>query len=99
MPECDGKHLLAYLIEMGVTGGDYPLSFAEIESWQHGTGVELEAWEVGIVRKLSEAYMSESSRARKPDAPAPWQDAPYIRPAPNQVAIQVQRAIQKLANL
>ena len=78
MPECDALYIAAYLIELGVSQGEHALTWQELESWQRQCGVELEPWEVRFVKRLSEAYLSESHAARDPDAKAPWIDAPYV---------------------
>lgn len=77
MPDCEGLHIVGYLIDLGVTEGETSLPYREIESWQRQTGIELQPWEIRFVKRLSEAYMSESHRARAHDAEAPWADAPY----------------------
>jgi len=77
MPDCEGLHIVGYLIDVGVTMGEQPVTFGELESWQRQTGVDLEPWEIRFVKRLSEAYMSESHHARSPDAEPPWSDAPY----------------------
>ena len=82
MPECGAPHLVEYLIDMGVTQGEQAINHGEIESWQRQCGIELEPWEVRFVKRLSEAYLSESHAARDPDAKAPWVDAPYLRVVP-----------------
>lgn len=82
MPECAGLYLVEYLVELGVTEGDKSLPNREIESWQRQSGIELQPWEVRLVKRLSDVYLSESHAARDPDAPAPWADAPYLRVTP-----------------
>lgn len=97
MPECAALYLVAYLIEMGVTQSEQALQHCEIESWQRQCGVELEPWEVRFVKRLSEAYLSESHAARDPDADAPWADAPYIIATPLQTANRMKAMIRGLA--
>jgi hypothetical protein len=69
--------LLEYLLEIGpadATGmGAVPISFQEIESWQHQVGVELAPWEVRMLRSLSREYVGELNAATKPDRPMPWE--------------------------
>lgn len=97
MPECDALHIIGYLIEMGVSLGENPLTFSEIESWQNQCGIELQPWEVRFVKRLSEAYLSESHAARDPDAEAPWADAPYVVPPSHQIANRMKMVIRGLA--
>ena len=96
MPECDALHIVGYLLEMGVSLGELPLTYSEIESWQRQCGVELQPWEVRFVKRLSEAYLSESHAARDPDADAPWIDAPYVVPTARQTANRMKAAIRGL---
>lgn len=83
MPECEAMYLVGYLYEVGpaMSGGmgESPLTHTELRSWQENTGIELESWEVRAMSRLSKEYLSESSKATKPDAPAPWTDAPYVQ--------------------
>lgn len=98
MPECDGLHIVDYLIEMGVMQGDHSLPYVEIESWQHQCGIELQPWEVRFVKRLSEAYLSESHAARDPDADAPWADAPYVVLTTRMVASRMKAAIRGMTS-
>lgn len=97
MPQCAAVYLVNYLIEMGVTKGDIALPLCEIESWQRQSGIELQPWEVRFVKRLSEAYLSESHTARDPDAEAPWADAPYVVATPRQTANRLKAAMRSLA--
>lgn len=76
LPPTDAPHLLNYLFDVGPTlasgMGEGPLTHSEIEAWQGNTGVELEPWEATFLRRLSIDYLSESHKAEKVDAPAPW---------------------------
>lgn len=97
MPECDVLYIVGYLIEMGVTQGEQALHHGEIESWQRQCGIELQPWEVRFVKRLSEAYFSESHAARDPDAEAPWADAPYVVATARQTANRMKAMIRGLA--
>jgi len=103
MPECDAMHLVSYLYEIGPTlpngMGDAPLTHLEIEAWQRNTGIELSSWESRVLHRASLEYLSESQRATKPEAEAPWADAPYVKPAPNNVALRMQRAMIEMASM
>jgi len=103
MPECPLLFMVGYLFEIGPTipngMGDAPVSHLEISAWQQNTGFVLDSWQATTLHKLSLAYLSESQRATKPDAEAPWADAPYLKQQSNLVALQMQRAMQELANL
>jgi len=103
MPECDAMHLVSYLYEIGPTlpngMGDSPLTHVEISAWQQNTGVELSSWEARTLHRASLEYLSESQRATKPDAEAPWGDAPYLRPPVDEVALRLQRSMLELCNL
>lgn len=103
MPECEAMYLVSYLYEIGPTlpngMGESPLTHTEISSWQQNTGVELSSWEARVLHRASLEYLSESQRATKPDAEAPWADAPYVKPLPNNVALRMQAAMMELASL
>lgn len=103
MPECDAMYLVSYLYEIGPTMpsgmGDAPLTHAEIESWQHNTGIPLDSWEARLIHRASLEYLSESQKATQPDAPAPWPDAPYLKPPIDEVALRLQRSMIELVNL
>lgn len=97
MPECEALHIVGYLIDVGVTMGEQPVTFGELESWQRQTGVDLEPWEIRFVKRLSEAYMSESHHARSPDAESPWSDAPYTEQFRSAVANRLKMMIRGVA--
>lgn len=97
MPDCEALYLLSYLIELGVAEGENAITWQEIESWQRQTGLELQPWEIRFVKRLSEAYLSESHASRDPDAEAPWIDAPYVVSTPNVVAMRMKAAMHGLA--
>lgn len=101
--EAEAQYLIAYLFEIGPTlaagMGNGPLTHSEIQAWQNNTGIELQPWEARFVKRLSNEYLNESQRAVARDCPAPWADAPYVRPAPNRVALAMQQSLRELAKL
>lgn len=103
MPPCDSAYLLAYLFELGPTVsngmGDAPISHGEIESWMRNTGVALNPWECRVLKRLSVDYMRESHKASARDCPAPWEDAPYVKPLPSLTAERTRDSLRALANL
>jgi len=99
MPPLDGvAHLLGYLYELGPTMaagmGAGPITYSEIRAWMESVGVDLQPWEVRILRRLSLIYLNESHKAEKRDCPAPWR-APDAKPP----VTDAQAAIRALANL
>jgi hypothetical protein len=76
MPPNDAPYLLEYFWEVGpaLSGGmgDAPLTFQEIQSYQDQIGIELQPWEVRLLRRLSGEYLAESQKATKLNYPAPW---------------------------
>lgn len=77
MPPLDGaEYLVDYLMEVGPTmagnGGSGPLTFQELQAWQSQVGIELEPWEVKILRSLSLDYLNESREAEDPYRPPPY---------------------------
>lgn len=55
--------------------GLIPLSWQEIQAWVVCSGLEdsVTPWELGVVRRLSEAYSSEYAQAQAPRRPMPYQ--------------------------
>lgn len=43
-----------------------------MEAWEHHTGIELDAWEAQVLRRLSIQYLNMSHTARKSGCPAPY---------------------------
>lgn len=103
MPPCDAQYLVGYLFEVGPTMaagmGDGALTHGEIESWQRNTGIELQAWEARVLRRLSLAYLAESSRAKASDCPAPWGGATYAKSKAELAAERMKRETRALAKL
>lgn len=102
MPPCDAQYLLDYFWEVGPTlsggMGESPLTFQEIQSYQDQIGIELQPWEVRLLRRLSAEYLSESHRSTKLNYPAPW------KPEENTVdkaikAESTRNALRDLVNL
>lgn len=75
MPEASALHLLGYLWDVGPSMqggmGPAPLTYSELVAWQQSSGIELTPWEAKTLRRLSGEYVSECSRAEKPDCPSP----------------------------
>jgi hypothetical protein len=101
MPPLDSaEYLIAYLFEIGpaaVAGmGIAPIAHVEMRAWSELTGIDLQPWEVRILRRLSRDYVVESQRATKSDCPAPWQKT---RADLRVVATSLQHSLTELANL
>jgi len=75
-------HLWVHLFEVGPIAngamGPVPLSFSEIESWMRTTSVFLSAWEVVLLRKCSQEWVSATYAAKDPKATPPWAGAEVI---------------------
>lgn len=52
--------------------GSYPLTHLELAAMQHNTGVELNAWECRMLRRLSQEWLVEGQKAEAHDCPAPY---------------------------
>lgn len=82
-----GAYLIDYLQELDFCErgdmGPKLLSFREIESWQHSTGLHLDSWEVLTLRQLSREYIDQLHRSRDRMEPAPYRtdDLPRQREA------------------
>jgi len=76
MPSNPAPHIVARLIEIGITEttgmGPAPLSWREIDAWQRHTGVPLPPREARLLRQLSLSYIAESRRAEDETCPPPW---------------------------
>lgn len=99
MPECDAFYLVDYLFEIGPAQGEAPLSHAELQAWQSNTGIDLDAWQARMLKRLSIEYLNESHQAREIDRPAPWAEAPYAVSAPDRKAESLRNALRQLADL
>lgn len=99
--EC-AQHIINYLFEIGPilsTGmGAVSISNQELYAWQSNVHIRLKPWESRFIRKLSTEYLSESHKAAKEGAPAPWQsDIEYIDK--KQSIVDMKNRIRELANL
>jgi hypothetical protein len=69
-------YLLEYLWEIGPTVaagmGEAPISHGEIRVWQDNTGVELQTWEVQLLRRLSIEHLNQSQLASDPHCKPPY---------------------------
>lgn len=76
LPTVDAPHLLAYFWDVGPTQsgamGEAPLSYTELLAWQTQAGLQLQPWEVSLLRRLSHDYLMAASAARAADCPAPY---------------------------
>jgi hypothetical protein len=76
-PPVSASYLVAYLFEAGPTFpgamGSVGLPYQELESWQRQTGIELQPWEVRLLRQASIEYAQQSQLALKPECPPPGQ--------------------------
>jgi hypothetical protein len=76
MPPCPAPHIIARLIEIGITEnsgmGPAPLSWREIQAWQQNVSVRLAPWEARLIRSLSLTYLGQLGRAESESCPAPW---------------------------
>jgi hypothetical protein len=75
IPEA-AAYLVGALMEAGPTTvagmGEIPLTWADLAAYQRGSGQDFAPWELRLIRRLSSEYLSESIRAKAPDARAPW---------------------------
>lgn len=98
-PPCDAGYLIKYLFDVGPVDaggmGPMPLSHREIEAWQRNTGIELTAWEAGMLRKMSKEFLAMSQDATSPTCPPPWTPEPLEeRPREVDVAKRVKEALR-----
>lgn len=77
MPPVDwGAHLIGYLFECGPVNaggmGPVPLTDRDVLAWRENQGVDLTAWEAGLLIRLSRAYCNGLSEYATATAPPPW---------------------------
>lgn len=66
-------HLVDWLFDAGpLNAAGVRLTWADLESWQRGSGVSLQPWQARMLRALSGEYLAESRGAAEHDAPPPW---------------------------
>ena len=99
MPECEAQYIIEQLFNVGITLGDHATTHGEIESYQRNIGIRLTPWEVLTIKRLSEAYLSESYKAREPDSETPWADAPEYMTRAYRIAMRSKLSIRKLAEI
>ncbi len=84
MPPIDtGEYLIEYLWEVGLTNENgiqsSAITYSEINAWQEACRINLQPWEVGIIKKLSEDYILEVNRAKDPECGAPYGNPDFDR--------------------
>jgi len=96
-----GAYLIDYLWEVGTAVsagfGLSAVTFAELRAWQQCAGIDLQPWEVRILRLLSSDYVAESKRAEKPDSLAPYSNNTILEFDRAIVAKQVSNALKAFA--
>jgi hypothetical protein len=98
-PECDASYILDYLFELGVSVNGEALTHSEIRNWQENTGIELQSFEARTLKRLSRAYLEESSKAKNIDAETAWSDAPGYMCAGYIKAMRTKESIRKMADI
>ena len=91
LPELeDGMHLVQALLEVGPfnSGGMGPavISWQEIEAWQRATASPLRHHELGLLRVLSQVYLSQWLDAKDRNCASPEVIKPEGEKAKNLVA-------------
>lgn len=95
-PDCDADYILTYLQEIGMSLGEQPLNFSEINAYQNVTGIDLQSWEARIIKRLSVAYLSELANARSPDRESAWDDAPRYMHVSYMKSMKAKASIRRL---
>ncbi|ATQ74858.1 hypothetical protein CR152_10230 [Massilia violaceinigra] len=77
MPPIDGgEYLINYFWEVGpvIAGMDGPvvISQAEIRAWQENAGIDLQPWQAGLLRRLSQDYLAQSHAAKDSACKPPY---------------------------
>jgi hypothetical protein len=72
----EAEHLVGYLFDVGpvlpAVLGVVPLPYSELQAWQQQSGLDLQPWEVKLLRQLSRDYAIEAKAASDAGRPAPW---------------------------
>lgn len=75
LPQVECLYLFDYLIKIqpivhdGM--GNRPLGWQDILAWVELTKTPLNAWDVSVIHKASQVYLSQLELSKKPDAPMP----------------------------
>lgn len=63
LPHCRAEYLVLLFYELGICeqgdNGSKVLSWKEINAWQESMNRKLTPWEIGLLRDMSKAYVSE----------------------------------------
>ena len=97
-PDIENNYLVKMLYEeLGACtsngSGLAPLSWNEIESWQRLTGNHLEAFESEIIKKASEAYVSQTIFSKDPACLPPVKE--IVQSDKETVSSKVQNMLRK----
>lgn len=80
LPENPAPHITDWFLEIGPAVsagmGEAPIGWQDMAAWSDLTGIELDAWEARTIRSLSEVFVAERHRARKPACMAPYSALP-----------------------
>lgn len=75
-PPNPAPHMTEWLIEIGPTTagtmGEAPISWQDLTEWQRNVGIVLDAWEARVIRRMSEAFLSQRHESEKPSCIAPF---------------------------
>lgn len=75
LPTIRCSYLFDYLMQIGAVSsngmGTVSLSWQELNAWKQTIGVELNAWELAVIHRASDAYAVQLSKSYKPDCPMP----------------------------
>lgn len=69
-----GAYLVGYLWDIGPSTGEWQITQGEIAAWQANMGVDLQPWEVALLRRLSLDHLVQSRKSTAPDCKPPWGD-------------------------
>lgn len=75
VPDMKCAYLFDYLLKIGTMTfngmANVPLSWQELNAWVQVTGTPLNVWELKVIHRASEVYVSQVELSRKADAPMP----------------------------
>lgn len=101
-PAGEAAYLVGHLFEAGPLGwagmGEVPLAWSDLQAWQAGTGIELEAWEARALRRMSGAYVTQLQAAREPGCLPPWAPEAPASEARESISNRLRASLRAMAH-
>lgn len=100
MPEIEhGQYLLDYAFEIGpskaTANGPAVIDWSDIKAWYDLLGVDLDTWELLVIREISKAFVAQYYQSEGSTIPSPYQPANIDQEAVSQRIGEVLRAMAR----